>query len=86
MIYINPKVKVESSKIKTMYSLVFSRLVEDIVEKEKSSPVYTHFLSRMGERYIHTHNPFEIVRDLIAGLTDSAFLRLFTELFVPRVI
>ncbi len=85
-IYTNPLVKVESTKIKAMYSLVFSRLVEDVVEEDQSSPVFINFLNRLGERYLHTHNPFEMVRDFIAGLTDSAFLRLFTELFVPRVL
>jgi hypothetical protein len=26
------------------------------------------------------------VRDFIAGLTDTAFLRVFRELFVPQVL
>jgi dGTPase len=85
-IYTNPQVKAESSKIKAMYSLVFNRLVEDVGEKDHSSTVFANFLKRLGGRYIHAHNPFEIVRDFIAGLTDSAFLRLFTELFVPRTL
>ncbi len=85
-IYTNPSVKAESSKISAMYSLVFSRLVEDVAERERHSPVFTNFLDRLGERYINSHNPFEVVRDYVAGLTDSAFLRLFTELFVPKVL
>jgi dGTPase len=85
-IYTNPLVKAESSKIKAMYSLVFSRLVDDVAEMDRTSWVFTNFLDRLGERYINSHNPFEMVRDFIAGLTDSGFLRLFTEMFVPRVI
>ena len=85
-IYTNPKVKVESSKIKAMYSLVYARLVENVAEKDQSLTVFTNFLDGLGERYSHTHNPFEMVRDFIAGLTDSAFLRIFTELFVPKVL
>ena len=85
-IYTNPLVKAESSKIKVMYSLVFSRLVEDVKEKDRSSRVFTNFLDRLGERYMNSHNPSEMVRDFIAGLTDSGFLRLFTEMFVPRVL
>jgi dGTPase len=85
-IYTNPLVKVESTKIKAMYSLVFSRLVEYVVEKDQSSPIFTNFLNNLGSRYLHTHNPFEMTRDCIAGLTDSAFLRMFTELFVPKVL
>lgn len=85
-IYTNISVKAESSKISTMYSLVFSRLVEDVVEKDRKSPVFINFLDRLGPRYLNSHSPFEMVRDFIAGLTDSAFLRLFTELFVPKVL
>ncbi|HPI93982.1 MAG TPA: HD domain-containing protein [Deltaproteobacteria bacterium] len=85
-IYTNTEVKRESNKIRDMYGLVFSRLVEDISEREKTSPVFTGFLDRLGDRYRNTHNPFEMVRDYIAGLTDSAFLRVFHELFVPRMV
>jgi dGTPase len=60
--------------------------VEDLVEKDRKSPVFISFLDRLGPRYLNSHNPFEMVRDFIAGLTDSAFLRLFTELFVPKVL
>jgi dGTPase len=69
-----------------MYSLVFSRLVEEVVEKDRSSRVFTNFLDRLGGRYMNSHDPFEMVRDFIAGLTDSGFLRLFTEMFVPRIL
>lgn len=85
-IYTNEGVKRESSKIRDMYSLVFSRLVEDVTDHDTTSPVFTGFLNRLGDRYRNTHNPFEVVRDYIAGLTDSAFLRTFHELFVPRMV
>ncbi|HOS96974.1 MAG TPA: HD domain-containing protein [Deltaproteobacteria bacterium] len=84
-IYTNEGVKRESSKIRAMYSLVFGRLVEDVAEKDTASPIFGGFLNRLNERYLNTHSPFEMVRDYIAGLTDSAFLRLFHELFVPRM-
>ncbi len=85
-IYTNAEVKRESSKIRDMYSLVFARLVEDVTEHDQASPIFTGFLNRLGDRYRNTHNPFEMVRDYIAGLTDSAFLRIFHELFVPRMV
>jgi dGTPase len=84
-IYTNEAVKRESDKIRAMYSLVFGRLVEDVAEKDEASPIFPGFLNRLSERYTNTHSPFEMVRDYIAGLTDSAFLRLFHELFVPRM-
>jgi dGTPase len=85
-VYTNPSVKAESSKIRTMYSLVYSHLVEDVMKRDRSSRVFSNFLDRLGEQYMSSHNPFEIVRDFISGLTDSGFLRLFTEMFVPRVL
>ncbi|HNQ86289.1 MAG TPA: HD domain-containing protein [Deltaproteobacteria bacterium] len=85
-IYTNANVKRESSKIRDMYALVYSRLVEDVTEHDTTSPIFTGFLNRLGDRYRNTHNPFEMVRDYIAGLTDSAFLRIFHELFVPRMV
>ncbi|MGC9323419.1 MAG: deoxyguanosinetriphosphate triphosphohydrolase family protein [Desulfomonilia bacterium] len=84
-IYLDTRVKAESSKIRTMYRLVFGRLVEDHIASRKESPVYTEFISRLGPRYVQEHGPYETVRDYIASLTDSGFLRLFHTLFVPRV-
>jgi dGTPase len=85
-IYTNSDVKRESDKIRNMYSLVFARLVQDITDRDQASPVFTGFLGRLGDRYRNTHNPFEMARDYMAGLTDSAFLRVFHELFVPRMV
>ena len=85
-IYLNTHVKTESEKIKTMYELVFKRLVEDIVEKEPRSPIFIQFLAHMDKDYAASHNPLEIARDFIAGLTDSAFLKLFHDLYVPRML
>lgn len=83
-IYLNPLVKAESSKIRTMYVLVFDRLMEDLLEKRPESKIRTCFLERLDPGYEESHQPGEIVRDFIASLTDSAFLRLFQELFVPE--
>ncbi len=48
--------------------------------------MYKNFLDRLGEDYCAMHSPYETARDFIASLTDSAFLRLFTELFVPKIL
>ncbi len=84
-IYLNAQVKTESSKIKTMYTLVFERLVDDIISRRKDSPVLDQFIIRLDENYADEFSPAEIVRDFIAGLTDTAFLRVFHGLFVPDV-
>ncbi|HQP31029.1 MAG TPA: HD domain-containing protein [Deltaproteobacteria bacterium] len=84
-IYLNTRVKAESEKIRTMYDLVFKRLVEDITEHIHDSPIFTDYLVHMDKGYVGAHNAMEITRDYIAGLTDSAFLKLFNDLYVPRI-
>jgi dGTPase len=69
-----------------MYDLVFKRLVEDITEHEQESPIFTQFLTHMDKAYSASRNPLEIARDFIAGLTDTAFLKLFHDLYVPRML
>jgi dGTPase len=83
-IYLNPKVKTESSKIRTMYTLIFERLLEDVREEKKDSVIYTRFLDRLDACYRENHLHGEMVRDFMASLTDSTFLRVFNELFVPE--
>ncbi|HOO38464.1 MAG TPA: HD domain-containing protein [Deltaproteobacteria bacterium] len=85
-IYLNSHVKAESTKIKTMYTLVFKRLVEDIESQRLASPIFTQFIHGLDEDYEHEHVPEEIVRDFIASLTDTAFLRVFHALFVPETL
>ena len=85
-IYLNSKVKAESTKIRTMYTLVFERLVEDIESQRMDSPIFTQFIHGLDEDYEHENAPEEIVRDFIASLTDTAFLRVFHALFVPETL
>lgn len=85
-IYLNPLVKTESSKIRTMYNLMFQRLMEDLEEKRLDSRIRTRFLAKLDPAYQERLMPGEIVRDFIANLTDSAFLKVFHELFVPQVL
>lgn len=85
-IYLNGQVKAESTKIRTMYTLVFERLVEDITSQKIVSPIFALFISELDDTYVQEFSPAEIVRDFIASLTDSAFLRVFHELFVPDVL
>ncbi len=85
-IYLNPLVKTESTKIRTVYTLVFQRLMEDLLEKRAKSLIRTRFLAKLDRGYEEGLLPGEIVRDFIASLTDSAFLSLFRGLFVPKML
>jgi dGTPase len=83
-IYLNPRVKAESEKIRTMYDLVFERLVSDIKKGNALSPVIARFVSRIEKGYKDNLSAAQLARDYIAGLTDTAFLKLFNELYIPR--
>lgn len=85
-IYLNPRVKTESTKIRTMYGLVFRRLFEDVRNHDTGSVIHTRFLDRLDVCYRESHGPAEMVRDFIASLTDTAFLRVFHDLFVPDFV
>ena len=83
-IYLNPLVKTESEKIGGMYSLVFERLLSDLEKGNALSQVITKFVSHIEKSYNEGLSPAEIARDYIAGLTDTAFLRLFSEMYIPQ--
>jgi dGTPase len=67
-----------------MYSLVFERLLSDLEKGNALSQVITNFVSHIEKSYKEDLSPAEIARDYIAGLTDTAFLRLFSEMYIPR--
>lgn len=84
-IYLNAGVKAESTKIRTMYRLLFGRFKEDVLSHRMDSPVFTDHLDRLTQGYVRENDPCTVVRDFMASLTDSGFLRIFQDLFVPRV-
>ncbi len=84
-IYVNPRIKIQSGKIRTMYKFMFETFLEDIKRKNLNSNIYQHHVnyyqsSGYGERYSEP----EIVRDFIAGMTDNYFYNTFKELFLPK--
>ena len=73
-IYLNPAIKVYSSKLKNLFELLFERYLTDIRRKDMSSVIFSQFLKGMSASYTATHSSAEIVRDFIAGMTDAYFL------------
>jgi len=78
-IYLNPKIKVHSKEIKKLFSILFETKLEELVKKDRSSDIFTHYLADMSASYVSDHSPAEIVRDYIAGMTDRYFLSRFPE-------
>ena len=73
-IYRNPIIKRQTKHIESLFSLLFETYLDDLEKDNRSSKIYTNFLSDMSAQYIDNHKPAEIVRDFIAGMTDRYFL------------
>jgi dGTPase len=85
-IYIHPKLKVESHKIKRSYRILFELILEDLQAKGEKSYIWKEFLHNKSKGYISQATPVQMVVDYIAGMTDSFFLRTFEALIAPKRI
>ncbi len=88
-IYLNPKIKDQTGKIKLMFGLLFEKYMEDLQKGNQESDIFRGFLDGMSEEYKKKRKYPEIVRDFISGMTDEYFLsqcrkRLFPEIRTGR--
>ena len=74
-IYMNPSIKRHTLKIEQLFVLLFNRYLKDLQTVNKTSVIFEGYLSDMDQRYVDEHQPAEIVRDFIAGMTDHYFLQ-----------
>jgi dGTPase len=73
-IYMNPSIKRHLDTIRTLFELLFEKYINDLKTRNRNSVVFKSFLKDMSSEYIQNHRNQEIVRDFIAGMTDSYFL------------
>jgi dGTPase len=85
-IYLNPRIKSRLPRIERLFGYLFETLYRDLKEERRSSVIFTGFLDQMSADYIDGHNPYEILRDFIAGMTDRYFLSLCPEKERPEPI
>lgn len=85
-IYIHPKLKVESSKIKSSYRILFEHLLCNLNEQNEQSYLWKHFLHKRSDHYLAHTKPVQMVIDYIAGMTDNFFVRTLENVFVPSKI
>lgn len=85
-IYVHPKLKVESAKIKNCYQILFEYLLKDLKRQEQNSYIWQKFLHDKSERYLHEAKDAQKVIDYISGMTDSYFIKTFENLVVPKPI
>lgn len=85
-IYIHPRLKRESAKIKRGYRFLFELLLEDLEKNQENSHIWKDFLHSKSEAYLSgSSNPQKVI-DYVAGMTDSFFVRTLETLMVPRRI
>jgi len=85
-IYLNPKIKRNSNRIKAIFHLLFEHYLRDLQQGNEESIVFKEYLDDMCDEYRLNSRPEEIVRDFIAGMTDQFFLRQCPEELQPRRI
>jgi dGTPase len=73
-IYLNPRTKWFSDAIRVLFEHLFATYLGDIHQNHHESLIFTGFLEDMSADYVAEHQPAEIVRDFISGMTDSFFL------------
>ena len=84
-IYLNPKIKQHTIRIKALFELLFEKYLADIKKQRTSSVIFRQFLKDMTPEYLERHQPAEIVRDFISGMTDQYFLDQCPENLRPQI-
>ncbi len=84
-IYLNPKIKQHTIRIKELFGLLFEKYLADIQNQRRSSVIFRQFLKDMTQDYLQQHQPAEIVRDFISGMTDQYFLDQCPESKRPHI-
>ena len=84
-IYMNPAIKRHTLKIEQLFVLLFNRYMKDLQTANKTSVIFEGYLSDMDQRYMDEHQPAEIVRDFMAGMTDHYFLQQCPPALRPEV-
>ena len=84
-IYMNSRIKKHTRLIKKLFEMLFETYLEDMKNQRESSMIFKQFLKDMKQNYIQCHQPAEIVRDFISGMTDQYFLDQCPEQLRPQI-
>jgi dGTPase len=84
-IYMNSRIKKHTHRIKELFEMLFETYLNDLCNQRESSVIFSQFLRDMKQDYIQCHQPAEIARDFISGMTDQYFLDQCPESMRPVV-
>ena len=92
-LYNNKEVEnVMANKIAPAFEKLYDKLLVDLLNSKKSSPIFTSHIDYINKPYIkRTHNyldeePNQIVVDFIASMTDDFFIDIYNHLFPDNVL
>ena len=88
LIYKNDKVKEELDQtVRPMMRELYEKLLDDLVNENKTSPIFTHHIAYVNKAHYQRAIPYEktepnqLVVDYIASMTDDYFVDLYAYLF-----
>ena len=84
-IYMNYKVKEQTSKIRLMFELLFEKYFQDLETGNEESDIYRKFLDGISPEYRESTPLAGVVRDFIAGMTDDYFLNQCHNNLFPQI-
>ncbi|MBQ8896729.1 MAG: HD domain-containing protein [Clostridia bacterium] len=73
--------------VRPMMKAIYERLLDDLISKNLSSPIFTHHIAVVDKPYYKRALPYcdtepnQIVVDYIASMTDDYFVDLYSHLF-----
>ena len=73
-IYLNPKIKKHLKAVTRLFGDLFESCYEDLESGRRDSIIFSRFYDNMSAAYKTSHGSAHVVRDFIAGMTDSYFL------------
>ncbi len=85
-IYTNPAIKRHLTGIKDIFRYFFDTYLTDLANDNRESIVFTEFLKDMDDSYVQSHSHAEMVRDFIAGMTDTYFVNHAPKSLAPQWI
>lgn len=85
-IYIHPRLKRESQRVKRGYRILFEFLLADLKREGESSFIWCEFLKKRSPSYLKETSTVDQVIDYIAGMTDGFFVKTLERLMVPQQI
>ena len=87
LIYKQESVGEAYKTVKPMMTELYERLLEDLISKNKTSPIFTHHIDYVNEAHYKREIPYEktepnqIVVDYIASMTDDYFVDIYNYIF-----